>query len=563
MREKTIDKIFFGVLFIVSTIAVFDLFLHSGLPITFDNPVHTTNIAQFYLALRDLDIPVRWADGFANYGLPIPIVAHQVTSYLGATLLFLGITPELSLKILYFLAFFLSAVTFYLFLRRFFQPFAACSGAFLYTFSSYKIFNLYVRGALPELFSAMFLPLILLGIMQFWKEGRLRGLLLVTIAIALLALNHPMMLLIYSFIYIPFFFWQFFQKRNIKGLSFSLQDVKKVILLGMAVITGLLIAGFYLIPLLREIKYFYYGITENTFNTGSFLKLENFISNAWPYFTSSEIGPRGHLVTVGLIESSLFLAGIIFFGVQLVRKKRDQSTSILTFALVAGLILLFLMLPISEWFFIHINLLGNIQFQWRILSAFIFIPPLILAYFLSLLQKPFYSLLAILVISIMIFPQLYGKNYIRTNQQQYFFTPFNVHSVMMNTIWTDKTENYPVKREKGEIIHGTGKIVKRIEQNSQREYMVSGTTPLRLVDYTFYFPGWNVYVDGQKTPIEFQDPNYRGVITYNVPQGDHKVKVLFENTRIRLVSNIASLAGLVILFLGVLTRKRIKKLLKV
>ena len=62
-------------------------------------------------------------------------------------------------------------------------------------------------------------------------------------------------------------------------------------------------------------------------------------------------------------------------------------------------------------------------------------------------------------------------------------------------------------------------------------YKVTATSEIRMVDYTFYFPGWKVLVDAKEVPIEFQDMNYRGVITYNVPSGNHEVVVKFTDTK--------------------------------
>ena len=86
-----------------------------------------------------------------------------------------------------------------------------------------------------------------------------------------------------------------------------------------------------------------------------------------------------------------------------------------------------------------------------------------------------------------------------------------------------------------------GKIISSQVQNGKRMYKVSAQSDLQMVDYTFYFPGWHAYVDDIKTDIQFQDPAYRGVITYAVPKGEHEVKVVFEDTKIRIFGKIITL----------------------
>jgi hypothetical protein len=156
------------------------------------------------------------------------------------------------------------------------------------------------------------------------------------------------------------------------------------------------------------------------------------------------------------------------------------------------------------------------------------------------------------------FPQLYGKNYTLYSESKYYFTNENLHGNIMNTIWTGPTQDYPVKKEKPEIIEGKGIITSKYAQNSLRKYGVNAETNIRMVDYTFFFPGWRTYVDGKETEIQFQDPAYRGVITYNVPKGEHEVIVKFTDTKVRFIGKLISIASLAVLLLvityGILVR---------
>ncbi|MBI5045139.1 MAG: hypothetical protein HZC02_04380 [Candidatus Levybacteria bacterium] len=543
-----------------SALFVSDLFISKGLPTTFDNPFHTTNITQFFLAIKDGDFPVRWSDGFGNYGLPIPIVAHQLTSYLGALQLFLGMTPEISLKILYFLGVFFSALFFYIFMRLYVQRVYALVSTFMLTFSSYRIFDVYVRGALPEVFSGIFLPTILIGSFLYIKKQKIAGFYLVMISVFLLALNHPMMLFLYSFIFVPYIIWLLLadEKITISTLLKTFTSRKAVILVFSGCV-GVMMASFYLIPLTKEIKYFYFGHLDNPFNKNSFLSLANIFSNTWPYFTDKEISPRGHVVLLGLVESFLVLFGAIILIIEKFKKKGKIGTSLLFFAILECFFLLFIMSPFASTLFTSNKFLGNIQFQWRILSVFIFIPPIILGYSLSKFHKNSFVIVAIVVISFISFPQIYGKNYQVINEGVYYFTPYNVHSIMMNTIWTGKTEEYPVRGNKSDIIDGKGKIDQLFVLNSKRAYQIDAKTPLRLVDYTFYFPGWQVSVDGSPSDIEFQDPQFRGVITYHVPQGKHKVLIEFKETKLRLFADIISMVGLMLFIMLLFLKNKINR----
>ena len=79
-----------------------------------------------------------------------------------------------------------------------------------------------------------------------------------------------------------------------------------------------------------------------------------------------------------------------------------------------------------------------------------------------------------------------------------------------------------------------------------------------MIDYTFYFPGWKAYVDGKPATIEFQNPNYRGVITYLVPQGKHTVVLRYEDTKIRLLGKILTVSFLLFFIALILLRGKLK-----
>ena len=59
-------------------------------------------------------------------------------------------------------------------------------------------------------------------------------------------------------------------------------------------------------------------------------------------------------------------------------------------------------------------------------------------------------------------------------------------------------------------------------------------------------------VDGRPKVIEFQDQNYRGLITFYVDKGKHSVNIIYENTKIRKFADAISLVSLVVMGLFIL-----------
>ena len=553
LKNKT-DRINILLMIIISIILVFELFFNKGQSQNMDGTVHITTIAQFFQAMKHGDLKITWADGFANYGMPIPIFAHQIPSYLGAIINFITNNAIVSFNIVNFIGTFLSLVFFYIFLRLYFNPLYSFLGVFLFNLAPYRILNVYIRGAIPEFFACIFLPLILISIYYIIKKKKYIYAFLLSLSIAGLVLTHPMILVVYSFIIFPYlFYYLFLEKKN---------KLKLLIYCAGSMTFGLLLASYYLIPLFREIKYFYYGQTKNQLEPNQTLGLINYISPNWYYFFNNDILPRGHFIKSGFIEFIGVLIGIFLIIYRFLIKKRKPKDFLFIGSLLLSIILIFLTTKYSDFLYKNISILGNIQFPWRMMSSFIFLPPVLFAYYFKKINKPILAIVFILLIAFIRFPQLYGKNYTLHDQNYYYFTHINLHATEMNTIWTGETDDYPIKENKGEIIEGEGNILQRVEKNSWRKYSISASTDIRMVDNTFYFPGWKVYIDGKDTEIEFQDMNYRGIITYRVPKGEHNIYLKFTETKVRKFGNILSILSLIFFLLAYIFKGKFFKILR-
>lgn len=555
MFKEKLDKTFIFFIVIISFLLVFDLFFNSGHSAWMDGRVHITTITQFYEAMKQGEIKPTWFDGIANYGMPFGIVAHQLISYIGSGITLFTGNVLISWKIVALIGALLSNLFFYMFLRIYFKPLPAFLAVFLYNVAPYRILNLFVREALPEFFASLFFPLIPLLMYLLVKKKKFYAIPLLAIAMAFFTLNHPMLLVVSAFFFFPY-------------LLFLLKDekvkIRMAILTGVLLVWGIMIASYYVIPLQKEIKYFYYGLSNNHLTWGQYLDLKNFIDPNWYYFlpAQGDIINRGHFVKIGVIEFAGVFIGLALIVMRL-RNRKTWKFSILELAFILSLIVMFMTTKYSLFLYERINMLSNIQFPWRMLSLFIFLPPIIFAYFFEKYNSKFLIIVFILIVALMRFPQLYSKNNTQHPMSRYLFTTINIHSTNMNTIWTGETDTYPVKKNKGEIIKGEGKIISSKTRNSVRNYTVESAEGVRMADYTFYFPGWNVYVDGVKTLVEWQDPDYRGVITYNVPAGKHDILVKFEDTKVRKVANILSIVSFIGLVIAVFLQRRFKFLQKI
>jgi len=110
-----------------------------------------------------------------------------------------------------------------------------------------------------------------------------------------------------------------------------------------------------------------------------------------------------------------------------------------------------------------------------------------------------------------------------------------------------------------EIFDGKA-LISEISRNSiKHSYKVSVLSDKALVkDNTVYFPSWTVFANGKKIPIQFQDPNQRGLITFSLSKGEYNVDVIFKDTKLRIVSNLISVLTAVFLIVAGLVYSRKK-----
>ncbi len=522
-------------IFILSLFLTFDLFLFTGRSITFDGHSHMTMIAQFEQALKSGDFPVRWAGGLANYGSATPIFMHQLTNYLGAGLNFIVQDIVLVYKLLIFVAIFLSNYFWFVFLNKIFSQQASMIGLTLFNIAPYRILSIYLRGSLPELMGSVFFPIFLIIIYNLIesKFKQKKYYIYLIISIFLLVLTHPFSLFLVGVSLSILIFYLILKSENKK-------DIVELIIVSMI---GLGMASYYILPFRYEMKYIIYSHETPVIPDHSYLNLENFFSPKWYYFLTHP-GPRGDFIKIGLFETSIILFTVIYiFSVS--KKKLEKSKYIFAkYFIFLFILLVFLLTPLSKIVY-KLPLFKNIQYPWRFLSIFVYIAPFFITFLFDESKKLKKIILFCLVIVVMSrASQIYGKNYVQYSDNYFYFNKANNIAPHFTSIWSDHGENYSRKKVQAQVIDGDADLKIIQVDNSVREYSINAQEDSRLVDYTFYFPGWRVLIDGKETNIEFQDSKYRGLITYSVPSGNHKVMIKFEETKFRKISNVLSLISI-------------------
>jgi len=538
MREYTkILRNPYFLIFLFSFLPFLLVFLNSGLIHTHDSLVHLPRIAAYFKSLRDFHFPVRWA-GDLNYGYGMPLFnfIYPLPYFISSSLLFLGLGLVNSFKIVLFLSFLFSGFFMFLFAKEFFgDERKAIFVTFFYQFAPFRLVEILLRGDIGEIYTYTFLPLALFAVLRIFKTHNKKSFILASFSTALLILSHNSVSLLFSALLILFII--FFAKN------------KKDFFLGIsALLIGVLIASFYWVPAILEHKYTHGDLYMKTLYQSYFPNISSlFIPNP---LNLDFLKTKGIATDIGFFHVIAIVLAMVFMF-----KKRTQARDkkIIIFSFVLIVISIFFMQPVSKVFWQNLALLRQFQFPWRFLPIIVFASSLLSVFYLNLsfFKKKFIFYLTVFLVviyTLVYWNPILGFDKIDKKRADYYwnFPLTTTYYGETDVIWgAGPAKSFPKKRI--DIVSGQGKISKFSKKSTTQEFNVSSKADIVLVSHTQYFPGWRVYVDKKKVPIEFQDINYRGEIKFPVSKGDHHVRLSFLESKVRFIADIVSL--LTILFM--------------
>lgn len=535
-------KILALILILVSFIPLFNL-LKPGY-YGHDFIEHTARLSSFFQSLEQGNLIPRWA-GNLNYGFGHPVFnfLYPLPSYLGSFFHFWGFGWSDSIKLELIFSYVLSGFFMYLWLLLLVNPPAAFLGACLYLFAPYRFVNLYVRGALGEHLAYAFLPLLCYWLTCLKQKLKPKFISLSGLAVALLILSHNLL----SLVFLTFSFFYAF----LLGFGFK-NKIKYWLYCFLAFLLGLGLSAFFWLPAFWEGKYTlsaWIPLADDYLSR--FVSLPELFWSKWDYGQSAYKGLSGFNVSVGIWQWLVFFIALFFVFYQK-GKVFNQLKNLVFFLIGYFLIGIFLVLPISGSLTKFFPFIYKFQFPWRFLAM-----PLVSASILgaiifnSLIKKKSLLLAFCLSLLVVITTASYwqGKKIDQdlSNEgvEKYSLTS-TTETGESSPIWGVRfQEEFPQSK----VVETSGNQLSLKINNWDFEkhiYYISLLKDGWLADNTLYFPGWKVFVDGIETPIEFQNQNWRGIITFPVSSGNHEIVVKFTNTKIRIGSEYLSIAVLLI-----------------
>lgn len=542
MKKKR-DIVWIAMVFVVLCLPVISLFF-KGLPVTHDGQDHVARIANFYQSLSEGIVIPRWAGNLNwGYGHPILMFLYPLPSYVASLFHAIGLSFVDSTKAVFITMFIASGLAMYGWLATAFGKRVGIIGAILYAFAPYRFVDLFVRGAIGEHSAFVFPPLILYFLYKLAREKHFEwygiGL---SVSFAGLILSHNALLLMFLPIIALYGIYVFFTdaKRSLWYL---------VKCLGFAAL-GVGLSSFFIIPAYFEGKYTLRDIVTDTAYASRFVPWTQFIYSPWNYGQTDTLTKSlGIAPWLGIIGSIYILVG----------RRNNAIRVLLGGCIVCLFVSLWMMTNSSLPVWKTVSILQKFQFPWRFLSVSVFLAAVLGALAVDRLIQGkkhadrymmLFCIMAVVATVFMWKPKAYQIKSERFYTDVYESTTDTGES---SPIWSVRfMEHRPTAHM--EIASGSVSITEHTRTSTVHEYTVVAREPARLIENTLFFPGWKVYVDGILTGIQYQDPAYRGLMTFRVTEGTHTVRVVFENTKLRKMSDIISLAAFgIVVVIGLTT----------
>ncbi len=346
----------------ISLVSIRDLFLPGLFPMHDDT--QPARVIQMAKALQDGQFPVRVVRDLGyGYGYPLFEFYAPLPYYVGAGAYLGGFDAIIATKIMMGLGMALAGFFMFALGIVFWGLPGALVSAALYLYFPYHAIQLFVRGAVGELYAYAFLPLVVLGLSLTHKaETKKKGFLLSVIALSGVILSHT----IYGYLVVGIMAVVGIIKACIALIK---KESWKPVLLWMLVLFFALDAtAFFWLPAVFEMET---TAVAKVVGDHAAVLADHFVClgqlwhSEWGFGGSSPGCVDGMSFSLGKLHVILFFAAFIL-GMGLKRIQLTQK-KLLIGVVVAVVASLFFVVPQSAWVWTIFPKSEFVQYPWRLL----------------------------------------------------------------------------------------------------------------------------------------------------------------------------------------------------
>lgn len=522
---------------------------------------------ELHKSLQALHIPPRITPdlGF-GYGYPLFNFYPPFVYYVAEVFVLLGFSFISSTKIMIAIGFLASGLCMYIFARQYMRKLGALTSAVSYLFLPYHAVDVYVRGALPEFWSFVFIPAIFWLFSLLQRKMSLRIAALCGITIGCLILTHNLVALM-SIPFLAAYLLFLLSETKKKWLFFKL-----VILSGMV---GIAISGYFWLPAILEKKYTMVDLLtkELAHYSQHFVYISQLWNSPWGYGGSTFGIHDGMSFQIGKVHV-LFALFSFFLWFTKIKRRR-----LLLLFQIFFLSSVFICTAYSQWLWDLIPVLWYIQFPWRYLLFVGFSTSFLVGYVIDSVKVQFMRglIAGVTIASLIIFTITYfnpssylsektDKDYITyekiawdTSKLAYEYVPQGIKTEVSergNTIIAIKKDD--IAQGPYRIIQGNASVKVKENKPHYKVFAVVVITPVIFQINTYTFPGWSVFINGKKTT--YSDKNDLRLLRIQIAPGAYTIEAKFQDTFARYIGNVLTLVSVCfIAYLFIIDRIKIKK----
>ncbi len=435
----------------------------------------------------------------------------------------------------------LSAAGMFLLARLYFGAAGGWLGAAAFLYAPYFAVDLYVRSAMAEFCAFPFFAFALYGFGAYASHRRLRHWLLGVAAYACVLLCHFPAALLFTPLIVAFLGLTAWMKR-----SWRMAWIQ-----ACGLLLGLALSAFVWAPALAARQHAAMNRTVEGFAQYSnhFVYLRQFFYSTWGYGLSVPGPDDGMSFSLGW--SHLLLAAAVWIWISRTPALGDRR--LFRFFGAATLLLCVLMLQDAKWFWEQAPILQNVQFPWRLLGPVAICMALVIAQLGRLLpaaRRPRAACIAA-SLALLIVPNLshlHSKQLVDVDLN--FWTPeqLSLRGFETTTMaevtprWLPGLPAYTPAA--ATVLSGDAEIRQPGREPFFWSSPVNAKVPSTIEINTAWFPGWEVTIDGQPVPAGPGTPS--GLITFQIPAGQHFVQVRYGRTASEKAAGVVSIAALIV-----------------
>lgn len=492
-------------------------------------PMHDdTQVARVIVmgkALRNGQFPVRWVSDLGyGYGYPLYNFYGPLPYYLGGALYASGVDAVVATKAMMAVGMLLSGITMYVLVQARFGRASGILAGILYAFAPYHAVQLYVRGAVGELWAYALLPLLFVR-NRIWVGG---------LGLAGIILSHTItgyvVVAFYGIGLVMYAAYLLFKNRFYSSL---ISHHLSLLLIGLG------LSAFFWFPAIAEMGYTnvagQIGITANF--RDHFVCIPQLWNSLWGFGGSVPGCIDGMSFKIGKFHILLAILGAVL-GLYSVR-----------LFVIIGIASVFMVLGISRGVWDFLPGFAYVQYPWRLLAAIAFSTSVLGGSVLFWIRQRWVKIgvFAILLIAIL------GLNAKLFTPQMTYDQPTDFFESSEELLWRASKvsdEYLPSSFQKPDSFQKVSReilisdrnrglaVETEINSETYSKLHISAQTPMDVILNRVYFPGWQYWVNGvRQKHVRIEN----GLPLIALPVGGSVVEIRFNDTLVRTIGNILSI----------------------